>query len=103
MHSVISSFPMEIVTADLLEVEAAVGKKSHKILVICDYFTKVIFTYDLTSFTSSSFIQKFKEFLGTTGMVTRDLFVDNATFFSNNCVPAGLQLTKNRQSKKVQT
>ena len=60
-----------------------IGKRSHKILVICDYFTKTINAFDLTSFTSSSFITKFKEFLQFTGHSTRLLVVDNATFFSN--------------------
>ena len=93
MHTVVSSFPMEVVTADLLEVEAVVGKKNHKILVICDYFTKVIFTYDLTSFTSKAFISKFKEFLSTTGLVTKVLVVDNASFFGNRDVLSFLHMT----------
>ena len=92
MGSVLSSYPMEIVTADLLEVEAIVGKKSHKILVICDYFTKMIYAYDLASFTSKAFLEKFKEFLASTGLVTRLLIVDNATIFSNIDVLSFLQL-----------
>ena len=59
------------------------GKKSHKILVICDYFTKAINAFDMTSFTSSSFISRFKDFLQFTGHVTKLLVVDNATFFGN--------------------
>ena len=59
------------------------GKKSHKILVICDYFTKAINAFDMTSFTSSSFISRFKDFLQFTGPVTKLLVVDNATFFGN--------------------
>ena len=61
---------MEIVTADLLEIDATTGKKQHKILVICDYFTKAIFAYDLSHFTGTAFLTRFREFLSTTGMVT---------------------------------
>ena len=60
-----------------------VGKRSHKILVICDYFTKAINAFDTTSFTSSSFISRFKDFLQFTGHMTKLLVVDNATFFGN--------------------
>jgi hypothetical protein len=81
---------MEIVTADLLEVDNIPGNKKHKILVICDYFTKAIFAYDLKSFSGGSFIEKFKEFLMATGMCTRLLIVDNATYFSNRKVLAFL-------------
>ena len=83
LHSIVASYPNEIVTADLLEVESVVGKKSHKILVICHYFTKAINAFDMTSFTSSSFISRFKDFLQFTGHVTKLLVVDNATFFGN--------------------
>ena len=83
LHSIVASYPNEIVTADLLEVESVVGKKSHKILVICDYFSKAINAFDMTSFTSSSFISRFKDFLQFTGHVTKLLVVDNATFFGN--------------------
>ena len=75
---------MDIVTADLLEVEAIQGKKRHKILVICNYFTMVIFPYDLESFTAVALIRRFKEFLGMTGLITRILVVDNASIFNNS-------------------
>ena len=52
-------------------------------MVICDYFTKAIFAYDLSQFTGTAFLTRFREFLSTTGMVTRLLVVDNATIFSN--------------------
>ena len=80
---VTSSYPMEIVTADLLEVEASVGNKNHKILVLVDYFSKMIFAYDLVSFTGKAFLARFKDFLSATGMITKLLIVDNATIFSN--------------------
>ena len=99
VHSVIASYPLEIVTADLLEVEAIQGKKQHKILVICDYFSKVIWTFDLKSFTGSAFLDKFKEFLSCTGMVTKIIIVDNATIFSNAEVLTFLHLVGIRKVK----
>ena len=84
--TVLASYPMEIVTADLLEVESNINKTNHKILVICDYFTKAIFTYDMTSFTAKAFLQKFKDFLSTTGLITKLLIVDNASLFSQKDV-----------------
>ena len=89
---VISSYPMEIVTADLLEVESNIGKKNHKVLIIVDYFTKMIFAYDLVSFTGKSFLARFKDFLSATGMITKLLIVDNASIFSNLEVLKFLQL-----------
>lgn len=91
-HGVTASHSMEIVTCDLLEVESYVGKKNHKILVIVDYFTKIIFAYDLLSFTGEAFLNKFKEFLSTTGLITKLLIVDNATLFSNTEVVTFLHL-----------
>ena len=81
-----------------------IGKKSHKVLVLCDYFTKTINAFDLTSFTSTCFINKFKEFLQFTGNSTRLLVVDNATFFSNSSVLAFLHIvgiTKVRGNAKI--
>ena len=93
LHSIVASYPNEIVTADLLEVESVVGKRSHKILVICDYFTKAINAFDMTSFTSSSFISRFKDFLQFTGHVTKLLIVDNATFLSESSWRLVLNMT----------
>lgn len=83
LHSVVSSYPMEIITADLLEVDNIQGNQKHKILVICDYFTKALFAYDLKTTSARSFIEKLKEFLMMTGFGTKLLIVDNATYFSN--------------------
>ena len=92
LGSVVASYPFEIVTADLLEVESVVGKKSHKILVICDYFSKLVHAYEVTAHNASTFLEKFQDFLQFTGCVTKILIVDNATFFSNKKVLTFLSL-----------
>ena len=92
LAGVLASYPLEIVSCDLLEVEALQGKKQHKILVLCDYFSKVIFAYDMPAFNGKAFIQKFKEFLSISGMVTKLLVVDNATLFSSSEVVVFLEL-----------
>ena len=86
MKTVLSSYPNEIVSCDLLEVESIQGSRSHKILVVSDYHSKAIFCYDLVSFTGKDFIAKFKEFLTATGLVTKILIVDNASLFSSSDV-----------------
>lgn len=91
-HGIVASYPLEIATCDLLEIESLVGKKGHKVLVCCDYFSKAIFAYDLKSFTASAFLGKFKEFLMATGMVTKLLVVDNGTIFENKEVLSFLSL-----------
>ena len=92
MQGILASYPLEIVSCDLLEVEALQGKRQHKILVVVDYFSKAIFAYDLLSFTGKAFINKFKEFLSNTGMITKVLIVDNATIFSSQEVLVFLEL-----------
>ena len=66
---VVAAYPLEIMTADLLEIESSISKRDHKILVLVDYFTKMIFAYDLTSFTSKAFLARFKDFLAATGIL----------------------------------
>ena len=92
MQGILASYPLEIVSCDLLEIESIQGKKQHKILVVVDYFSKAIFAYDLPGFTGKAFISKFKEFLANTGMITRLLIVDNATIFSSTEVLVFLEL-----------
>ena len=92
MKTVLSSYPNEIVSCDLLEVESIQGSRSHKILVVSDYHSKAIFCYDLVSFTGKDFIAKFKEFLTATGLVTKILIVDNASLFSSSDVLTFLTL-----------
>lgn len=40
----------------------------------------------MTSFTAKAFLQKFKDFLSTTGLITKLLIVDNASLFSQKDV-----------------
>ena len=92
MKTVLSTYPNEIVSCDLLEVESIQGSRTHKILVVSDYHSKAIFCYDLVSFTGKDFIAKFKEFLTATGLVTKVLIVDNASIFSSSEVLTFLTL-----------
>ena len=83
LHSVLASYPNEIITADFLEVETIQGTGQKKILVICDYFSKAIFPYDIKSYSSSSVIAHLRIYLAHTGFVTKTLIVDNASVFNN--------------------
>ena len=93
MKGVLSAYPFEIITADLLEVENLVGRNTKKILVIADYHSKAIFAFPLASTTGTAFIAKLKDFLMMTGMVSRFLIVDNASIFSNKEVLAFLHMS----------
>ena len=93
MKGVLSAYPFEVITADLLEVENLVGRNTKKILVIADYHSKAIFAFPLTSTTGTAFIANLKDFLMMTGMVSRFLIVDNASIFSNKEVLAFLHMS----------
>ena len=99
LHSVLASYPNEIITADFLEIETLQGQGQKKILVVCDYFSKAIFPYDIKSYTTASVITHLRIYLAHTGFVTRTLIVDNASVFNNVEILTFLELTG---IKKVQ-